>query len=91
MNPTAKQIFLGIGLGIWPLAVSALFYYLTPLLISGNAGSLLSFAVLALFLLSSIGAFVISIVFLSKNKTVIGGIALMLQVAQLIALFYILA
>jgi len=91
MNATLRQTLLGLALGCAPIAVCSVLYYGTPLLISGNAGALLSFAVLALFVFSSITAFVVTIIMLVRGKTIIGGIALILQLAQLTGALYLLS
>jgi hypothetical protein len=91
MNPIAKFILLGILLGISPAAVCAALFYSVPLLIEGNAGTLLSFGVMGLFVISSVIVFVYSIILISKQKMgIVGKASLAIQILQLIALVILL-
>ena len=91
MNITVKSILFGILLGLAPLCVCTFLFYVTPLLLSQNAGTLLSFAVMGLFCVSFVATFIISIVLISKKKELIGKISLLVLLIQIAAVFYILA
>ncbi len=84
MNPSIKPIFLGLVLGLAPLIACAILYYVTPYLVTGNPGALLSFAVLGLYVFSSITVMVVSIILLIRKKIVIGAVAIVAVFAQAI-------
>jgi hypothetical protein len=79
---SVRSVLLGIAMGLAPITLCALLYYAVPLLVKGNAGALLSFAVLGLFLLSFITVFVFSIMMMVKGNALIGGCALAVLVVQ---------
>lgn len=89
---TESQIHLvRNSLGLSPIAVCATLFYATPLLIEGNAGALLSFAVMGLFVLSSLVVFIFSIVLISKQKKeIVGKAALAVQILQGVTLVILL-
>jgi len=82
MSPLIKSILLGLVLGLGPLIACALLYYVTPYLVRGNPGALLSFAVLALYVFSSIAVIVVSIILLVRKKTIISAVAIVATFAQ---------
>jgi hypothetical protein len=86
MNSTVKSVLLGIAIGIAPIAICALLYWMTPYLIQGNAGALLSFAVMGLYAMSTLTVFVFSIVLMTKSKALLGGAALITLLAQFVIL-----
>jgi hypothetical protein len=82
---TLKSITLGIGLGLIPVLACALLYYFAPLLVKSNPGELLSFAVIGCYAMSSLAVFIIAmILIIIKNKPMVGGVALLVMIAQLI-------
>jgi hypothetical protein len=86
-----KSILLGIALGLAPVTVCAILYYAIPLLVKGNPGALLSFAVLGLFLLSFITVLVFSIIMMVRGNGLTGGSALAVLVIQFAALIVFLS
>ena len=66
-----KPYLLGLALGLAPIVSRSLLYYVTPYLVDGNAGALLSFAVLGLFMISSVAVFAIAIIFMNRNFRII--------------------
>ena len=91
MNPSLKSFLQGLALGTTPVAVCAMLFYLAPLVIEGNAGTLLSFAVMGLFVMSSISVFITSFILIIRNKPIIGGVALVSQIVQIILAISFLA
>jgi hypothetical protein len=90
MNPTIKPALIGFAFGILPIAACTLLYYATPYLVEGNPGSLLSFSVFGLYLLSSFAAFVVGVLLLVRKQAVMGGVTLAVLFAQAIILFWFL-
>lgn len=90
-NNSLKSVLLGLLIGFAPAIVCAALFYLGPYLVSGNPGALLSFAVMGLFVISSIGAFVLAIILIVKNQALKGGCALIAQAIQTILIFSFLA
>jgi hypothetical protein len=82
MNPAIKSVLLGLALGLFPIPACAFFYFVTPYLVEGNPGAVLSFAVIGLYFVSSIGVIVISFIFLSQKKTILGAVAIIVVIAQ---------
>ena len=91
MNSSFKSVLLGLGLGLFPFLACALLYLITPYLVTGNPGALLSFAVLGLYIVGSIAVFVVSIILLIRKKTIIGSVAIAAVFIQAIAAVSLLA
>lgn len=91
MNSSLKSVITGLCIGLAPLVVCALLFYVTPYLIEGNAGSLLSFAVMALFVVSSIAVLVVSIIMLARKQMITGITSLIVLCAEFIAMILFLA
>ena len=91
MNSNYKLILYGLLLGFAPVLACAILYYSVPLLVEGNAGALLSFAVMGLFVMSSVAVFIINIILISKQKIeLVGKAGLAVQILQIVALFILL-
>jgi hypothetical protein len=86
-----RSVLIGIGIGCSPLAVCALLFYGTPLLVDDNPGALLSFAILALYLLSFVTLLITSIAIIVKKDSTIGGTALAILVLQFALLIVFLS
>jgi hypothetical protein len=90
MNANVKTFLLGLILGIAPIVICAIFYFGAPVLVDGNPGSLLSYAVMGLYAMSSLAVFITAIIFIVHNRPVIGATALFVQITQLvIAVFFL--
>jgi hypothetical protein len=76
MSPNLRSILLGLALGLGPIAVCLVLFYATPYLVEGNPGALLSFGLMGLFFLSSLGVFIVSIMLMVKKNQIIGATAL---------------
>lgn len=73
---TYKPFLLGLALGLGPVAACAVLFYATPYLVEGNPGALLSFGLMGLFFISSVGVFIVSIILMVKKQQTIGAAAL---------------
>jgi hypothetical protein len=71
-----KSLMFGIFLGLAPFVLCTVFYYAVPLLVDGNAGALLSFAVLGLYLFTFLATVIISLIVTSRKNAAMGGVAL---------------
>lgn len=76
MSQNLKSILLGLALGLGPLAACVVLFYVTPYLVEDNPGALLSFGLMGLFFLSSVGVFIVSIILMMKKQQTIGASAL---------------
>ena len=86
-----KLILYGLLLGLAPIFACAILYYSVPLLVDGNPGALLSFAVMGLFVMSSVAVFIINIILISKQKIeMVGKAGLAVQILQVVALIILL-
>lgn len=91
MNSTLKSVLLGLGLGLFPLLTCVFLYLVTPYLVSDNPGALLSFAILGLYVVASVGVFVASIILLVRKKTTEGSVSIGTLFLQAIAAISYLA
>lgn len=84
VKSTIKSILLGLLLGIAPIVGCTILYFVTPFLVQGNPGSLLSFAVMGLYAMASMGVFITAIIFITHDKPIVGGVSLFVQIVMLI-------
>jgi hypothetical protein len=90
MNPSSKSFLQGLTIGLGPLTACAFLYYVTPLLLADNAGALLSFGLMALYLIGSIAVFVIGIILMNRNQRISGLTALSMLFIQIAVAIYFL-
>ena len=84
MDKYLRYFLTGLTLGVSPMVLCALFYYVAPMVTGENPGSLLSYGVMGLYATGSLAVFILSIIFIIRDKPIIGAVALFVQIAQLV-------
>jgi hypothetical protein len=86
-----RSVALGALLGLAPFLLCAAFYYSIPMLMDGNPGALLSFAVLGLYMFTFVTTIIISVILIVRKNTTMGGAALVTLALQFVLLIGFLA
>jgi hypothetical protein len=81
MTPNVKSILSGVLLGFTPIMLCLVFYYFAPVV---EDDAVHSFAMMGLYALGSMAVFISGIILVIKEKPVMGGVAILVQIIQLI-------
>jgi len=85
MNSIVRSVLFGILLGISPIVLCLLFNWITPSVFLKDQSSLVSFAVMGLYAVTSLAVFVIAMILLIvKNRPITGSVAILVMIIQLI-------
>jgi hypothetical protein len=83
MISNLKPILSGVLLGLLPIILCTVFYYFAPL-VGGYMDAVHSFAMMGLYALGSMAVFISGIILVIKEKPVMGGVAILVEIIQLI-------